>query len=940
MDETSPSPRPFNVRLLPWIVGAGFLILYCLTLHPWMGPSNVPLMGQLFGWEADPPYTEPLLYLIGLLLRWLPAERLPFLMNLLAAVLGAVNVAILARCVALLPHDRMREQRIRGHADDTLLHGWFSPLPVIFAAGLLGLQLTFWENATLQTGEMLDLLMFSFCVLALLEYRQDLKEGWLWAASFVWGAGISTNWAMIGFAPLFLTAIIWIRGWSFFNAAFLTRMIVWGVSGLGLYLVIPLLGLLSDVPGLGFWGALKTNLIIEKTYLFSVPRGRPLLLALVLVLPLALVGIRWQGSKGTTVERYATFSGIILLQVLWLVGVSYLAFDPPFSARRMVYLEETSGGLPLLTFSFCGALAAGYLSGWFLLIGFTNPSKTWDQSGSLFTMLGKGAAAIVLVATVAVPVGLMVRNWPVIRAGNTADSLILSRALLESLPATPSVVLSDNPYLLRLARAAALTRPGTPAHFFFETQRGPDPRYREWVVQRTKSTIPEFAALGGVTENIAGVTTDVVTQLAGEGRAFYLHPSFGFFFERVRLQPAGVIYSLTPQPSMMVSLQGTPEQSAAALRSWQALSPALDGVARARLVGAKDGKRMSEMWSRAANSLGVELQRQGRLPEAGQLFAQSQKLSPENKAALVNAAVNADLQAGRVLSTELNKPVANSVTIQVLNTDGPLDEPVSLRNIGQSLLSAVERLPRQAWDAFRRAEQLAPTETMARFGQIEALLQAGMYPQARTALNEVKQSPAAQTPSREFVAALQRLEIYYALTQGDIAGAERLIADARTQFASDTSLLDLLTELYIRQGRYDEAMPLLEQWRKQRPEDPPATLRLAAIYITRAQFETALRLLDQLLVLQPDNPGARLNKAISLLQLNRLDDAKREYQLVAERIPDLPMIQFGLAEISLRRKNTNDALEHLEKYLKNAPTNTVEYSNVVERVSQMRSAGR
>ena len=916
------------------------MVLYALTLHPWLGPINVTLVGQLLGWESDPPYTEPVLYVFSLFLRWFPAERGPWVLNGLSAVLAALNVTVLARCVALLPHDRTREQRIRGHSENTLLHGWFAVFPVIFAAGLLGLQLTFWENATLQTGEMLDLLLFAFCILALLEYRLDLREGWLWASAFVWGAGITTNWAMIGFAPLFLTAIVWIRGWSFFNAAFLTRMILYGLAGLGFYLVLPMLTLVLDQSSVGFWGSLKSNTMTEKTYLFGVPRGRPLLLALISVLPLGLVGIRWEGSKGTTVERYATFGGIVLLQVLWLLGTAYVAFDPPFSTRRLMYLDETSGSLPLLTFGFTGALAAGYFAGWFLLFGFSPPSKTWDLPKALFSLLGKVAAVLVLVATIGVPTALLVRNWSVVRAGNNGEFLALARSLVDPLPATPSLVLSDNSLTARMAWAAAASRAGTPPHVFFEASRGPDPRYRQWIAKSSAATIPQLAPLATVTENVAGVTTEILSELAAAGRAFYLHPSFGFFFEKVRLQPAGVIFALAPQPAEMVPLVGSTDQAAAALKAWEALTVSLEAVLVARDAGAKDGRPLAEMWSRAANSLGVEQQRLGRLKEAGQLFAQARRLNPDNLAAQVNAAVNAELQAGRPLSTDLNKPLANSLAILVLRSDGLLDEPVSLRSYGGGLLSALERLPRQAWDAFYRAEQLVPGDLTSRLGQIEALLQDGHVKPARAELDQLAKSDAAKTPSREFVVGQQRLEIYYALLQGDIAGAEKRIESARAQFVGDTSLLALLTELYIRQGRFDEAVPLLEQWRKQRPEEAAASLRLAAIHINRSQFDLALRVIEQLLLLQPENPAARLNKAICLLQLNRLEDAQREYRALEEKLPDVPMLQFGLAEVALRRKNTNDALEYLDKYLKGAPTNTVEYSNVVQRVTQLRGPAR
>lgn len=940
MEETVPPPRSFNARILPWILGAGFLALYLLTAHPWVGPGNIQLVGQMLGWEPDAPYSEPYSFVIGKLLGWLPAGRLPHILNVLSGVFGATTIGILSRCVALMPHDRTREQRVRGHADGAMLHGWFAPLPVVFAAGLLGCQLTFWENATLQTGEMLDLLLFAFCTLCILEYRLDLKDSWLLAGAFVWGLGMTTNWAMIGFSPLYLCAIVGVRGWSFFNAGFLTRLILWGLLGLVAYLIVPIGQALGGESGLGFWWSLRANLMMEKAYLFGIPRGRPLLLGLVLVLPLMFAGVRWQGSQTSTIERYMTIGGIVLLQLLWLVAIPFVAFDTPFSARRLMYLDESSGGLPMLTFSFTGALAAGYLAGWFLVVGFAAPTRTWEKPNPLLHLLGRLAGVVVVVASVGVPAALVLRNWPVIQAANGRQSLELFQAVVGTLPSKPTAVFSDHPTLTRLAQAAWVGIPGAPRHGFFDTSRGPDPVYRRWFADRSRESLPEFGILKDVQQNVAGASISVLAQLAAEGRGAYLHPSFGFFFERLRAVPNGPGYAIVPQPEGFEEVSIDPARLEALVESWDSMAPALDALVRARELGAKDGKPLSAIWSRNANGVGVVLQRQKRLADAARFFALASRLNPDNRAAKANANVNAALQAGRPIAPEDNKPLADTVRQEVLGTDGPVDEPVFLRNLGLELLSSVDRLPRQVWETFHRLGQLDPGDQNARFGQIEAFLQAEQHQRVRQELDALARSPAAKDPTREFLAGQQRLEIYYALTQGDLKRAESLMTNARTQFANDTSLLDLLTELFIRQGRLDEAIPLLEQWRKLRADDPPATLRLSAIRISRAQWEPALRLLDQLLVLQPDNTAAQLNKAVCLLQLNRLDESKQQYLDIEGKYPELPMLQYGLAEIALRRKSTNAAIEHLERYLKLAPTNTAEYATVAHRLGLIRGGGR
>ena len=124
-----------------------------------------------------------------------------------SAVCAALTLGLLARSVALLPHDRTDAQRKREHSDFSFLTTGSAWLPPVLAVLVCGLQMTFWQNATNYTGEMFDLLLFAFVIWSLLEYRLDEREWRLFLASFVYGAGMANNWAMVGFFPAFVAAI-------------------------------------------------------------------------------------------------------------------------------------------------------------------------------------------------------------------------------------------------------------------------------------------------------------------------------------------------------------------------------------------------------------------------------------------------------------------------------------------------------------------------------------------------------------------------------------------------------------------------------------------------------------------------------------------------------------------------------------------------------------
>ena len=79
----------------------------------------------------------------------------------------------------------------------------------------------------------------------MLRFRISQNDKWLLALAFVYGLGVTSNWALIGFFPLFLFALIWIKGLSFFNFRFVALMSLCGVAGLSLYLLAPAMGSLG-----------------------------------------------------------------------------------------------------------------------------------------------------------------------------------------------------------------------------------------------------------------------------------------------------------------------------------------------------------------------------------------------------------------------------------------------------------------------------------------------------------------------------------------------------------------------------------------------------------------------------------------------------------------------------------------------------------------------
>src|SRR6266568_9508877 len=372
---------------LPWLIVVAALMVYVLTLNRWVSLASLPVVAGVTSKAAAPPLNAPLHFLWTFPFRWLPAAWQAVGLNIFAAVCGALTLGLLARSVALLPHDRTLEQRQRERNEFSLLSIPTAWVPPLFAALICGLQLSFWEHAIAATGEMLDLLLFAYIIRCLLEYRIDQRKSWLTRSALVYGIAATNNYAMLGFLPAYLAALIWIKGLSFFEFRFVSRMFGWGTVGLTLYLLLPLLAALYEQSGLGFWQALRFELVGQKEALLRFPRVIVLLAGLTSLLPAILVAIRWPSSFGET-SPAGTIITTLLFRVVhfaFLAAGIWTVFDGKISARSLVdgkllqFTDEARSGVPFLTFYYLGALCLGYFVGYFLLVFGPSTAKSWQK---------------------------------------------------------------------------------------------------------------------------------------------------------------------------------------------------------------------------------------------------------------------------------------------------------------------------------------------------------------------------------------------------------------------------------------------------------------------------------------------------------------------------------------------------------------------------------
>lgn len=935
MDNPPSPPRHFTRSVLPWVVAAGALVLYLATLASWVTLPALGLTAQVVGWDWwNPKIGRPLYHLLTLPVKALPVGTQLFALNAFAALCSALTLALLARSVALLPQDRTRDQRARQRDESGLLTipaNWIPPLLAVLACGL---QLSFWEHATAATGETLDLLLFAAAIWCLLEFRLGRDDKWLARFALGCGLGFANNWAMVGFAPFLLAALVWVKGREFFNLRFLGRLAAWGGAGLLLYLYNPLTA--SPDLGFGFGDWLNAEFGAQKNNLLFSPKGRVLLLSFATLLPLALIGVRWSSGFGDVSAAGSFLSNLLfrLMHALFLAGCVFMTLDQAFSPRAL------GEGRAMLLFYYLGALVIGYCAGYFLLVCGAQEEKAWQKPGPLGKALNFACVGIMWLGLLALPGWLVMKNLPSLRAQNGPAVREFAAQLAKGLPGQGALALSEQPTHLLLV-AAHFHGQASP-HLLLDARMLQLTRYHRQLAKRHAGRWPD----PGATPDTQVIPPIAIASFLGmqtrSNHVVLLHPPVpAMYLENLWAEPRGLVSELRLYGTNEIAPPLLSVEAIRSLKDLWAQSELLAGLANVRVPGIErtpDFVALKQMCSALATTHGALAQRSGALTNAFLHFSDAVALNPSNLVAILNSEFSLALRTGKPatnnpaqIAQELLGPGQTWGTI--LAKHGPPDEPNFCFALGQ--LFRQSGLPRQAIIQFTRVTELAPTNHLAHLAVADTFIALGIPDRAKAALDAARAKPELRAGLAASEAAVLRLDALYLSQKGKTAEAEQAFQDALKKFPADLPLMDSLTEIYLLSGRFTNALAVTEAQLKVAPTSPRALVNKGGILIQMKQFDAALAPLTKLIELQPTHSGAHLNRAMALMNLNRLDDAAKDFKKLIELAPATHNGHFGLGEIAWQRKQTGDVKKHYEAGLKLAPAAAQETKIAQQRLKEL-----
>ena len=945
----------FVPRRLPWVIGLIFLVLYSVTLNRWVTPASIGPMFQLTGWDWAPQFSNPLLYVLTLPFRWFPESIQPLALNALGGILAALTMVQLARSIALLPHDRTRDQRQRERSDYSLLSISSAWVPPLFGCLLCGLQRSFWEEATSFTGEMLSVFLFAYLIRCVLEFRLFHDDRWLYRLGLIYGFAVPCDWAFIGYFPLFLGAIVWIKGAAFFNSTFLLRTALLGGIGLFSYLLLPALIAVQGLELGSFVDLMKLQLGSQKTRLMGIPKTVFLLLSLTSVLPVMVMGIRFPSTIGDVSVLGSMLSNFMfrMMHMLFLSACVWVAFDPAFSPRNVASTLQVG----FLTFYYLGALAIGYYAGYVLLVfGKSHSQSRRNRRDNV--LVNGGVRGLLWIAVVVAPLGLLVKNLPSMRLTNGDQFSTFAEMLVRDLPEENALLIADEAFTAQVVRAGIKRQGLTDQYTIVDLSSLGLLFYRNLIRAEIVEKWEAAFEGEGVPEQLGVVSMlQVLAKVVSQSPVFYLNSSFGVYFEVFYPRQRGLVTQLVPYVEGDVVPPPVPDALIVSNQEfWSEMGERMPQLASSIRKGEYDSQVMGGWVSRELNVWGVTLQRQGRLEAAKEAFDQAWRWNPENLCVDVNLRQNqvllsAEGTEGRDvgLSDKEMQVVRESygTVEQLLSRNGPIDEAAFLKQLADEFGQGQNH--RQALLNYQRSAALSRTNLQTRLALTGSFMNAGFPDRVPEVVAQIRTDfPDRSTATESELVRLEALGLFGEGRQAAsreeetrkeeaYARAEGLLKRALESDPENKSFLETLAQFYLFTSRYEDALALFDRQLTLNPNDPRLLQNKALAHMNLGDHRAALASLTIVLDADPLVGYARLNRAICYFRLDEYESAKADYLKVIETVGGNAHVFYGLGKIAVAEGNATEAISHFEDYLKLAPSGSDEYQEITEELNHLKT---
>jgi len=144
-------------------------------------------------------------------------------------------------------------------------------------------------------------------------------------------------------------------------------------------------------------------------------------------------------------------------------------------------------------------------------------------------------------------------------------------------------------------------------------------------------------------------------------------------------------------------------------------------------------------------------------------------------------------------------------------------------------------------------------------------------------------------------------------------------ADPKEKIAIANLLYEAL--IHTENGRYQEAVPILEEVLRQEPHAGVAYLQLGRAYVSLKEYQKAIAPLQRVVETTPDNSLARYELGCALVKTGQWNEAAPQFEAAVSQMDSSSMMHFYLALVYEKTSRNDQALAEFQNAVRWDPEN-------------------
>jgi len=347
---------------------------------------------------------------------------------------------------------------------------------------------------------------------------------------------------------------------------------------------------------------------------------------------------------------------------------------------------------------------------------------------------------------------------------------------------------------------------------------------------------------------------------------------------------------------------------------------------------------LASTYARALNTWGVAAQRSGHTEAAGAHFQEAVQLAPDNIVASANLEFNKKLAKHQHVTadnlTAFQERFGNvSDWNGILNRNGLFDDPTGC--LAQGIVFRNGHLDRQAAQNFQRSLALAPDGLLARLWLSRVYVVLRQPEKSLALVDELKARSNSLAEDAIVPADILQVELAANYVAESRDKVDHIVKTTLSQKPGDPLLLDTTVQVATFYRDYTNALLALDTQLQLVPNNVPLLINKGFLEIQITNYNDAIPALTKAISLSPTNTTAIFCRAVSYFESGKLDEAQSDYELLKKINPAGYPAYHGLAEIALKKKDTNTAILNFKLDLTNAPPNSPEAAYAAEHLKKL-----